>query len=157
MSLSRVSKTLRPATEALSRALQEGPTTLPSQLTSTMSSCSSLKRSRSEMGGFDKFDMSSFVEASKQVEESISFPLIEWPSLDDEDIEEEKNDNNSSQDSFPSLGWPGLDEDSDEEEDEFKAFHRPKRLCRGLVRSKNSFNLASLSSTPRLGSAGSLC
>ena len=105
-----------------------------------MISSKSLKRSRSttRMGLFDNtsFDMSDFVKASKQVEESIAFPEIAW--------------------SF---------DESDAEEDSFDLEPSAKRRCRGLVRSKGSADLSvilgvSSSSSPssqRFGSSGSLC
>jgi hypothetical protein len=96
-----------------------------------MIATNALKRSRGgAIGSFENFDMSAFVEASQQVEDSIAFPSIEWPALDDS-----KEDDYSSPDLAPVLA---------------------KRQCRGLVRSKNSSNLSSLS-TARFGSAGSLC
>jgi hypothetical protein len=93
---------------------------------SSNSSSSSLKRSRAVSGSFD---MSEFLEASKKVEDSIAFPVIEWPSFDDDD-------------------------DSSEDED----FCPPsKRQCKGLVRCTRSSNLSTLTETAeRRGSNGSL-
>lgn len=48
-----------------------------------MIQAAALKRSRTT---FESFDMSEFEEASKQVEESIAFPTIEW-SFDEDDEE----------------------------------------------------------------------
>jgi hypothetical protein len=59
--------------------------------------------------------MSSFAEASEQLEDSIAFPAIEFPGFDDS------------------------------EHDEFSCPPSAKRRCRGLVRSNNaSFDLSSL-------------
>lgn len=73
------------------------------------------------------FDMTSFVEASQQVEDSIAFPTLEWPSLD-----------------------------GDDDDDQELYVPPTKRQCRGLVRSnKASFDLTALPSE-RAGSCGSL-
>ena len=100
-----------------------------------MISSKSLKRSRSttRMGLFDNnFDMSDFVKASKQVEESIAFPEIAW--------------------SF---------DESETEEDSYDLEPSAKRRCRGLVRSKGSADLSVIlgvsPSSQRFGSSGSLC
>jgi hypothetical protein len=93
-----------------------------------------MKRSLTVAGSFD---MSEFLKVSQQVEDSISFPSIEWPSFDDEE---------------------------DESEDEFRpARQSSKRQCRGLVRCNRSSNLCSLvemashhQATERRGSSGSL-
>jgi hypothetical protein len=83
------------------------------------------KRSRSSE--VVSFDMSSFAEASQQVEDSIAFPSIEWSFGDDE----------SDDEYFPSPP-------------------APKRRCSGLVRSsKPSFDLSSLALSK--GSSQSLC
>jgi hypothetical protein len=103
---------------------------------SNHSTCSpSLKRSRP----IHAFDMSEFLEASKQVEDSMAFPTIEWPSFDDSD-------------------------DSDSEEEGGSYFHpsSSKRQCKGLVRCNRSSNLSTLASVSsddvavRRGSNGSL-
>jgi hypothetical protein len=80
---------------------------------------SSLKRSRQ-----GAFDMSSVLEASKQVEDSIAFPVIEWPSFEDDDNDTEK----------------------DHDDDENYCFSIPpsKRQCRGLIRCSRSTNLSTL-------------
>jgi hypothetical protein len=80
-----------------------------------MIATNTLKRSRGAIGSFESFDMSAFVEASQQVEDSIAFPSIEWPVLDDS------------------------------KEDDYYSPAPAKRQCRGLVRSKNSANLSLLS------------
>jgi hypothetical protein len=105
----------------------------------SQSTSTSMKRSRSLSGSFD---MSDFLKVSQQVEDSIAFPSIEWPTLSDDTDDEEDNDS----------------------EDEFGTFSsRPnKRHCRGLVRCNRSSNLSSLVDmeshrTPeRRGSSGSL-
>lgn len=103
-------------------------------------STSSMKRSRAFSGSFD---MSDFLKVSQQVEDSIVFPSIEWPTLTD-DTEDDEAENDS--------------------DDDFCTFSsRPnKRHCRGLVRCNRSSNLSSLIDmashhTPeRRGSSGSL-
>lgn len=89
-----------------------------------------LKRSRNE---FEEaaFDMSDFEEASKQVEDSIAFPSIEW--------------------SF---------DDNDDDEEDYQ-MHPRKRSCQGFSRSQGALNLASIRDPSRCqqrrGSNGSLC
>jgi hypothetical protein len=123
MSCLNTSKTLSPATEALERSLNMVQSPVLNK-EKPMICTKNLKRSRS---GFGLLDMSAFEEASKQVEDSIAFPSIEW-SFDDEDSE-----------------------------DDFASPPYVKRRCRGLSRSSDaSFDLASMSSQ-RLGSSGSLC
>ncbi len=98
----------------------------------------SMKRSRALSGSFD---MSDFLKVSQQVEDSIAFPSIEWPSLGDDS--EDEGDNESVDEFYPSS--------------------RPsKRHCRGLVRCNRSSNLSSLvdmasrHASERRGSSGSL-
>jgi hypothetical protein len=94
------------------------------------SSSSSLKRSRTVTPG--SFDMSEFIEASKQVEDSIAFPVIEWPAFDD-------------------------DEDGDDSDGESFCVPRPsKRRCKGLVRCNRSSNLSTLTPSSSSSSSGSL-
>jgi hypothetical protein len=101
-----------------------------------------LKRSRGDSlsgqgaSSTSSFDMDSVLQASRHIEEAIAFPPISWPSILDSNDDEE-----------------GVDEEVAEPS--------PKRRCRGLVRSKNSSDLSSLSSlaltTGRFGSNGSMC
>jgi hypothetical protein len=84
---------------------------------------SNLKRLRQEA-----FDMSVVLEASKQVEDSIAFPVIEWPSLDIDDNDSEKDD----------------DDEEDDDEDCCCFSTPPKRQCRGLVRCSRSSNLSTM-------------
>jgi hypothetical protein len=123
-----MSKSTPPATEALETALNKRVESPIIDYKEPMICTKNLKRSRSTMGSFESFDMSDFAKASQQVEESIAFPTIEWPDIDD-----------SEEDNEPTFEPTA------------------KRRCRGLVRSKNSCNLFELGSTQRLGSAGSLC
>merc|ERR1719223_561570 len=98
-----------------------------------------LKRSRSfspsELSG--SFNMGEFLKASQQVEETIAFPAIEWPSFDDDD-----DDNSSDASSLTSARELRQDVEEDEEEDFFQG--RRKRQCRGLTRCSRSCNLSSL-------------
>jgi hypothetical protein len=75
------------------------------------------------------FDMDSFLQASKDVQDEILFPSISWPS-------------------------PGDDDDGDSRD---TVEPSPKRRCRGLVRSRNATNLFSLAESARCGSNGSMC
>lgn len=103
---------------------------------------SPLKRLRSRSTVSGSFDMGDFLKASQQVEETIAFPAIEWPSFDDDD----------------SSVASSVTKDDDEEEDYFQ--HSRKRQCRGLVRCDRSCNLSSLWEIAKLsersGSNGSL-
>jgi hypothetical protein len=111
-----------------------------------------LKRSRSSLSG--SFDMGEFLKASEQVEETIKFPAIEWPSVDDDDeststSSSDIENNYSVKESF----------DEEEEDDEDFCEHRRKRQCRGLTRCRKSCNLTSLweiANSQRRGSSGSL-
>ena len=120
------------ATAALEMALKQTQALPPiNTVQRPMISSKSLKRSRSmTVGLFDNFDMGDFAKASKQIEESIAFPAIEW--------------------SF---------DESEAEEDSFDLEPSAKRRCRGLVRSKGSADLSvvGVSSSQRFGSSGSLC
>lgn len=66
------------ATAALEQALKQ-----QTQTPKTYQPMINLKRSR-----FDSFDLSEFEQASKKIEDSISFPSIEW-SFNDEDDDED--------------------------------------------------------------------
>jgi hypothetical protein len=81
----------------------------------------SLKRPR-----HGAFDMSVVLEASKEVEDSIAFPVIEWPSLDNDDKNSEKDDDEDDDAAFCFSTSPA------------------KRQCRGLVRCRRSSNLSAL-------------
>jgi hypothetical protein len=118
------------ATRALSNVkngiLQELPKMeAERRLHKTNMSC--MKRSR------NTFDMTSFLEASQQVEDSIAFPSIEWPSIEGSDVESD-------------------------DENSFTTASRPfKRHCRGLVRCDRSDSLSTLAHTvQRRGSNGSM-
>merc|ERR1719410_693995 len=63
-----------------------------------MQQSSSLKRSLSMVSR--SFDMGEFLKASEQVEETIAFPAIEWPSFDDDDSSSCDGDNSYSNKSF---------------------------------------------------------
>lgn len=115
-----------------------------------------LKRTRSRFTS-GSFDMGDFMKASEQVEETIAFPSIEWPSCDDDESSTSDSDSATFSLTLPS----DLREDIEEEDDE-EAFSqcRRKRQCRGLTRSGRSCNLSSLldsaSNSERRGSNGSL-
>ena len=119
-----------PATEALERSLKlvETPIVTSNNMATKMISSKCFKRALNDMASFD---MGSLFEASLPVEESISFPTIEW--LNDSDSDDETDDESLS--SPPSA----------------------KRRCLGLVRSNGvESELASLGSLPRLDSQSSL-
>jgi hypothetical protein len=116
-----------PATAALEKALRFQPKHVVSS-EKPMIKAAALKRSRTSCE--TSFDMSAFEEASKQVEESIAFPSIEWSVFDD---------------------------DNDEED---YYYQPSKRSCQGFTRCNGSLDLFSLSSSScqqRRGSNGSLC
>jgi len=83
----------------------------------------SLKRNRSSMGQFDLADL---LDATRPVEDSIAFPSIEW-NFDDED------DHALQTSSDAITRHLVVDDDQD---DDLIENPRPKRHCRGLVRSK---------------------
>ena len=100
-----------------------------------MIKAAALKRSRrtfdESSSSSTSFDMSEFEDASKQVEESIAFPSIEW-NLNDNDC-------------------------NDDDEDDDCCNHPSKRFCQGFSRSGACLDLSSLNtSCPRRGSHGSL-
>ena len=112
----------------------------------------SLKRSQTEA-----FKLDDLVQATAPVEESIAFPSIEW-NFDDDDDENQFEDDTNKDTIRNDNGFPGflgsgcnpfahlqqLEEDDDDEGVEDYS-HRPKRICRGLVRSKKvESNLSSL-------------
>eukprot|EP00526_Cylindrotheca_closterium_P021483 CAMPEP_0113639736 /NCGR_PEP_ID=MMETSP0017_2-20120614/20852_1 /TAXON_ID=2856 /ORGANISM="Cylindrotheca closterium" /LENGTH=105 /DNA_ID=CAMNT_0000550977 /DNA_START=113 /DNA_END=430 /DNA_ORIENTATION=+ /assembly_acc=CAM_ASM_000147 len=66
------------ATAALEQAMMQSQTPKSGPCQPMIST----KRSRSSMGSFD---LSEFEAASKQIEDSIAFPSIEWSFSDDED------------------------------------------------------------------------
>jgi hypothetical protein len=111
-----------------------------------------LKRSRCVVS--ESFDMGEFLKASQEVEETIAFPTIEWPSFDDDD---------SSSDTYSvasSVTSPNEEREDDDEEEEDYFQNSRKRQCRGLVRCDRSCNLSSLwemaNRSERCGSNGSL-
>jgi hypothetical protein len=121
----------------------------------TTTNTSSMKRSRSSASS--SFDMGDFIKASQQVEETIAFPTIEWPSLDCDD----SDDSSSSDDSDFSFSRTTKDDDDDSEDDDFfQQQPSRKRQCRGLTRCDRSCNLSSLFemaiTSERRGSNGSL-
>ena len=162
------------ATKALVKTVEDGgfePTRKPVTLCLGSSSMiaknatkrqSALKRSRSSLPG--SFDMGDFLKASVQVEETIAFPAVEWPSLDDIDGDCSCDDDNSySTTQYPSLLTRSRDDrDEDEDCDDFFDYEssRRKRQCRGLTRCNRSCNFSSLwqmsATSERHGSAGSL-
>lgn len=146
------------ATKALKSAMTDGgfePQKKASSLTRDNDTTvrSALKRSRSSISG--SFDMGEFMKASEQVEESISFPAVEWPSLDE--LDNGYDDENSFN---IQLSMSGDDENEDEDDDCFHIRSPRKRQCRGLIRCTRSCNLSSLwklsSTSQRRGSNGSL-
>ncbi|CAJ1946392.1 unnamed protein product [Cylindrotheca closterium] len=92
-------------------ALEQSMKLKQTQKSGTFQPMISLKRPLSSMGSFD---LSEFEQASKQIEDSIAFPSIEWSFSDDDD------------------------------EDDVFSFEPPaKRSCNGLVRCKSSADLSS--------------
>lgn len=83
----------------------------------------SLKRSRSLMGQFDLADL---LDATRPVEDSIAFPSIEWNFGDEDDTPPQTSSNAMAHHLV-------VDDDQD---DDLIENPRPKRHCRGLVRSK---------------------
>jgi hypothetical protein len=120
----------------------------------TTTNTSSMKRSRSSASS--SFDMADFIKASQQVEETIAFPTIEWPSFDYDD----SDDSSSSDDSDYSFSRTTKDDDDSEDDDFFQQQPSRKRQCRGLTRCDRSCNLSSLCemaiTSERRGSNGSL-
>uniref|UniRef100_A0A7S4ASP3 Uncharacterized protein n=1 Tax=Pseudo-nitzschia australis TaxID=44445 RepID=A0A7S4ASP3_9STRA len=156
------------ATKALVKIMEDGgfePTMAPGPLSCLGASTipndnatkrsSPLKRSRSSFSG--SFDMRDVLKASEQVEETIAFPSVEWPSLDDADSDDDNSYNIQS-----SLTRSRDDRDDDEEFDDYFSTQtlRRKRQCRGLTRCNRSCNLSSLlelsAGSERRGSSGSL-
>eukprot|EP00536_Pseudo-nitzschia_multiseries_P010759 jgi/Psemu1/307567/fgenesh1_kg.338_\ len=107
--------------------------------------------------------MEDFLKASEAVEETIAFPTIEWPSLDDIDNDSSSSDDDTNYSSLSqsSLTRPRDDERDDDDDYESMNFqHSRKRQCRGLTRCNRSCNLSSLwklsATSERRGSTGSL-
>jgi len=127
-------------------------------LSSNAKQSSAMKRSRSALSR--SFDMGDFLKASEQVEETIAFPTIEWPSFDDDysSSDEENSFNVASSLTRPREEYNNHADDDDEDED-FSVNPR-KRQCRGLTRCDRSCNLSSLweisNRSERRGSNGSL-
>jgi len=123
----------------------------------TTTNTSSMKRSRSSASS--SFDMGDFIKASQQVEETIAFPTIEWPSLDYDD----NSDDSSSSDDSDSFSFSRTTKDDDDDSEDYDFFQQQpsrKRQCRGLTRCDRSCNLSSLFemaiTSERRGSNGSL-
>ena len=121
-----------------------------------------LKRSRSRSKLSTSFDMKDFLKASEQVEETIAFPAIEWPSFDDDDSSSCDGDNSysiASSLTTPSEEGGDIDIENDDDDEDYRQNPR-KRQCRGLIRSNKSCNLSSLwdisKRSERRGSNGSL-
>ncbi len=116
-----------------------------------------LKRTRSRFALSGSFDMGEFLKASQQVEETIAFPAIEWPSFDDDDSSSSDSDSAATSLATPRVYSQVFDDDEDEEDYDLC---RRKRQCRGLTRSDRSCNLSSLidiaNHAERRGSNGSL-
>jgi len=133
--------------------------TISSSSTNNTKRSALLKRSRSRpaiSGSISSsFDMGDFLKASQQVEDTLAFPTIEWPSFDDDDS---SSDDDNSYSVASSLTRPREDIDDDEDEDYFQ--NPRKRTCRGLTRCDRSCNLTSLweiaTLSERCGSNGSL-
>ena len=116
------------------------------------------KRSRSQCGSFDLTDL---VHASQEVEDSISSPIVLFPSLE-----------NSVVDLDSSIEAEAEDESVISDIEDFNtttaAMPSRKRHCRGLVRCQRSYDLSSMVDmtngtestttmfTERRGSAGSM-
>mmetsp|Transcript_105786 Transcript_105786/g.207476 ORF Transcript_105786/g.207476 Transcript_105786/m.207476 type:complete len:243 (+) Transcript_105786:171-899(+) len=83
----------------------------------------SLKRNRSSMGQFDFADL---LDATRPVEDSIAFPSIDW-NFDDEDDTVQQTSSKAMSHHFVV---------QDDQDDDLIENPRPKRHCRGLVRSK---------------------
>eukprot|EP00529_Nitzschia_sp_RCC80_P036279 CAMPEP_0113482880 /NCGR_PEP_ID=MMETSP0014_2-20120614/23147_1 /TAXON_ID=2857 /ORGANISM="Nitzschia sp." /LENGTH=165 /DNA_ID=CAMNT_0000376411 /DNA_START=113 /DNA_END=610 /DNA_ORIENTATION=- /assembly_acc=CAM_ASM_000159 len=120
----------------------------------TPASCNK-KRSMSQCGSFDLTDL---VQASQEVEESIAFPIVRFPSLV-----------NSVTDLDSSIEAEAEDESDDSDTEYFtNTMPSRKRHCRGLVRCQRSYDLSTMVDmmndttststmfTERRGSAGSM-
>ena len=110
----------------------KSPTTASSGLkkrprpASTSTSTSSESSSRSSTGS--SFDMSTFEQASNEVQDSLWFPTIEWPTTicEEDDDDDDSNDDDTSSSTARSLMSKSR-----------------KRICRGLVRSSSTIDLSS--------------
>ena len=122
-----------------------------------------LKRSRPGSSSGSSFDMGDFIKASQQVEETIAFPSIEWPSFDDDSDDSSSSSSNTSISDFDNSCSRSSRTRQENEDDEgeygFSSSPR-KRQCRGLIRCDRSCNLTSLwemaITSERRGSNGSL-
>ena len=149
--------------ESSSMSEHKARTSLPminSITTTTTTNASSMKRSRSSASS-SAFDMGDFMKASQQVEETIAFPTIEWPSLDyDDNSDDSSSSDDSDSFSFSRITKDNDDDDDSENDDFFQQQPSRKRLCRGLTRCDRSCNLSSLFemaiTSERRGSNGSL-
>jgi len=120
------------ATLALEQSLQFQTSKYVVSKGKPMIKTAALKRPRKNFhessSSSSSFDMSEFEDASKQVEQSIAFPSIQWDFNDDDQDDEDNYTQPSS-----------------------------KRLCQGFSRSTACLDLSSLStSCQRRGSNGSL-
>lgn len=147
--------------ESSSMSEHKARTNLPmiNSITTTTTNTSSMKRSRSSASS--AFDMGDFIKASQQVEETIAFPTIEWPSLDyDDNSDDSSSSDDSDSFSFSRITKDDDDDDDSENDDFFQQQPSRKRLCRGLTRCDRSCNLSSLFemaiTSERRGSNGSL-
>mmetsp|Transcript_31871 Transcript_31871/g.77412 ORF Transcript_31871/g.77412 Transcript_31871/m.77412 type:complete len:238 (-) Transcript_31871:260-973(-) len=75
------------------------------------------------------FDMSTFEQASNEVQDSLRFPMIEWPTTSDDD------DDSNDDDDDKGTGFAGVRGSS--------LSRSRKRVCRGLVRSSSTIDLSS--------------
>ena len=120
-----------PATDALEQSSEHAGTPVLNKKLRVIHT-KRLKRSLNyDPSSFDSFDMALFSAAHKDIEASIAFPTIEFPTLDGCEDEEET-------DTMVLVAPPS-----------------PKRHCSGIFRSHASFDLPSL--PVRCGSAGSMC
>lgn len=85
----------------------------------------SLKRDRSSLGQFDLADL---LDATQPVEDSISFPSIEWNFDDEDEIEKFSSEEQHSN--------PVAANDDGDDPEDLLEHPRAKRHCRGLVRSR---------------------
>jgi len=79
------------------------------------------------------FDMSTFEQASNEVQDSLWFPMIEWPTTsgdDDSNDDDDDDDDDYGDDDDTGTGVNSLSRSR-------------KRICRGLVRSSSTIDLSS--------------
>jgi len=94
------------------------------------------------------FDMSTFEQASNEVQDSLRFPMIEWPTTsgdDDSNDDDDDDDDDYGDDDDTGTGVNSLSRSR-------------KRICRGLVRSSSTIDLSSfLASTRTVAVAATSC